>query len=237
MTTKPTGIACLAGLLLALGTAAAAQTSGAAVELRPQLAAYTQLGATTRFLAYTELDKREDFPYSQWMVGAQLGFQFGPIAKAIRRDIDSDKNHHLPLAAGYEYLETDQSGTLSHENRLSLDASPGFRPFATWLVRDRNRFVFRWKNGEYSTRYRNRLGVDADFRVGDLRFAAYTSAEAFNDSSRGWYEVQYTLGLQVPYRRLLKVDAYYLRQECDTCSPDPLNVWGLTLSVFFRNGR
>jgi len=235
-TARATGTSCLAGRLLALGTVAAAQTSGAAGEFWSQVAAHTQLGATTRFLAYGQHDKGEDSPYAQWKVGAQLGFQLGHIANAIRRDIDSDKDHHLPLAAGYGYLETDQSGKFSHEDRITLDASPGFRPHATWLVRDRNRVEFRWKNGEYSTRYRNRLWVDANLHMGDFRLTAYTSAEAFHDSSHGWYEAQYAVGLQVPYRRFLMVDAYYLRQDCNPCSPNPLNVWGLTLNLFFRNG-
>jgi len=236
MAKSVSGISCLAGLLFALGTAASAQTSGATGEFWPQVAAHTQLDPTKRLLVYGEHDKGEDFPYSQWKVGGQLGFQLVRIENAISRDIDSDKDHHLPLAAGYEYLETDQSGKFSHEDRITVDATPGFRPHASWLVRDRNREEFRWKNGEYSTRYRNRLWVDANLRVGDFRFTAYTSAEAFHDSAHGWYEAQYTVGLQVPYRRLPMVDTHYLRQECNTCRRNPLNVWGLTLNVFFRNG-
>ena len=152
-------------------------------------------------------------------MGGQLGFQLVRIGNAIRRDIDSDKDHHVPLAAGYEYLETDQTGEFSHEDRITLDArSSAGRTASTRRVTGTG-----W-------------GSMPTSGWGTLRFAAYTSAEAFHDSAHGWYEAQYTVGLQVPYRRLLMVDTYYLRQECDTCSPNPLNVWGLTLNVFLRNG-
>jgi hypothetical protein len=232
MTGKATPIARLAGFLLAFGTAATAQSTG---EFWPQANVYTQLGKTTRALAYTGLDEGEDYPYSQWKLGAQLSFQLKPLRDLRLHDIDSDKNHHLPLAIGYEYLATTQSGSETHEDRLVVDATPGFRPHASFLVRDRNRIEFRWKDGKYSTRYRNRVQVDVTLRAGDLRFTPYTSGEVFHDSSHGWYETQFALGVQVPYRRLFMVDTYYLRQDCSSCTPDPVNVWGLTLNLFLRN--
>jgi len=42
--------------------------------------------------------------------------------------------------------------------------------------------------------------------------------------------------VHLPYRRLFMVDVYYLRQDCDSCVPNPLNVVGLTLSLYLRNG-
>ena len=93
--------ACFAGQFLVFGTAAAAQTSDAN-EFWPQVNAYTQLGRTTRLLGYTDLDEGEDFPYSQWKVD-KLSFQLKPLRDDLHlRDIDSDKNHHLPLAVGYD---------------------------------------------------------------------------------------------------------------------------------------
>ena len=31
------------------------------------------------------------------------------------------------------------------------------------------------------------------------------------------------------------LDNYYQRQNCTTCTPKHLNVWGLTLNFYFRN--
>jgi hypothetical protein len=225
-------VALLAGLLLSFGTTAAAQD---AAEFWPQVNAYTHLRGATRFLAYSALDEGEDFPYSQWKLGAQVGFRLKPMKHLHRRDIDEDKNHTLPLAAGYEYVATTESGSETHEDRIVLDATPGFRPHAPFLIRDRNRVEFRWKDGQYSTRYRNRLQVEAGLRIGELRLTPYASGEIFHNSAHDWYETQYTFGVQVPCRRLLMVDTYYLRQDCSSCTPNPVNVWGLTLNLFFRN--
>ena len=42
-------------------------------------------------------------------------------------------------------------------------------------------------------------------------------------------------GVQWPYKRVLMLDTYYLRQNCTTCSPAHLNVAGLTLNFYLRN--
>ena len=232
----PRLISGLVGLLLAFGMAATAQTSATAAEFWPQASASTRLGRTSTLLAYTELHDGEDFPYSQWKVGAQLGYQLKPIQNRLLLDIDSDRNHHLAAAAWYEYLATTQSGTSSHENRLGIDVTAaGYKLSRDLLARDRNRVEFRWKNGEYSWRYRNLLRVDADLRAADFSFTVYASGEVFYDSAhQSWDETRFTIGLQKSYRRILKVDTYYLRQDCSTCNPNPINAWGLNLNFFFR---
>ena len=91
---------------------------------------------------------------------------------------------------------------------------------------------------EYSTRYRNRLTVERAFLVRKFRFDPYVSAEFFYDISKSsWNQEQYAAGVQLPYRRILMVDLYYLRQNCDTCNPEHLNVFGLTVNVYFGSGE
>ena len=88
------------------------------------------------------------------------------------------------------------------------------------MVSDRSRVEFRWANGNYSTRYRNRLTAEHDIRAHSVRFAPYASIEAFYDGKhRWWNEFQYAFGVQVPHKRLLLLDTYYLRQDCSTCAP------------------
>ncbi len=71
-----------------------------------------------------------------------------------------------------------------------------------------------------------------------FRFDPYASAEFFYDISKSsWNQEQYAAGVQLPYRRILMVDLYYLRQNCDTCSPEHLNVFGLTVNVYFGSRK
>ena len=69
-------------------------------------------------------------------------------------------------------------------------------------------------DGDYSTRFRNRLTVERDLLVRNFRFTPYASAEFFYDFASGqWDEQQYEAGIQWPYRRIFMVETYYLFQH------------------------
>jgi len=228
------GLAVVAALAVS-ATPAAAQTPETAQEFWPAANFHAQLGPSLRLLTFGGLKKGEDFPYQQWYVGTGIGYQWRPFSQPHPNNIDPDKEHFLVAGVGYEYLETIQSGSPTKENRIAVQATPRVRPLAGFIVEDRNRVEFRWVNGEYSTRYRNRLTVERDFLLRELRFAPYASAEFFYDPAKHWYEERYSGGLQLPYRRLFMLDLYYLRQNCTTCSPAHLNVVGMTLNFFVGN--
>jgi len=229
----------VAGLALfaTLRVRVAGQTSETAGEFWPTTNFHAQLSSNLRLLAFGGLEKGAEFSYQQWFVGTGLGYQWKRFSKPHLANIDPDKEHFLVAGVGYEYLETIQSGATKRENRLAVQATPRFRPPSDFLVNDRNRVEFRWVNGEYSTRYRNRLTVERDFLVRELRFAPYVSAEVFYDGAKHWYEQQYAAGLQLPYQRLFALDMYYLRQNCTTCSPAHLNVVGMTLNFYMGSGK
>ena len=224
-----------AGLFLVVSFAGSAlaqqpQTSG---EFWPGTDAHFQFQDKLRLLGFAGLKRNEDLAYQQVNAGIGLGYQLKTILRPHLRNIDPDKEHMLVFGGGYEFLHT-TSGKPQYENRLVLEAMPGFRPLSRFLVRDRNRVEFRWVNGVYSTRYRNSLSLDYDITAGKFRFTPYTSAEVFHDGAAGsWNKEQYTAGVEWPYRRVLKLETYYLRQNCTTCNPANLNVGGLTLNLFF----
>jgi hypothetical protein len=142
------------------------------------------------------------------------------------------------LGAGYQYSETIQSGSPSHEDRMIVQLTPQHRPGAGFFVADRNQVEFRWVNGKYSTRYRNQLTIERGFEALGVRFVPYAQGELFYDGqTHSWDENRYAFGVQFPYKRRFMLDNYYLRQNCTTCNPQHLNVLGLTLNFFFRNTR
>ena len=238
MTPRKAVLRIVAGLSLVVSfwTRAAGQTPDTAGEFWPILDVHTQLSSNLRLLVFGGLKKGEEFPYQQVDVGAGLGYRLKPILRTHSVNIDPEKEHHLTFGGGYGHLRTIQSGKPKYENRLALEATFRYRPPAGFLLEDRNRVEFRWVNGQYSTRYRNRLTVQRDLGVGQFRFTPYASAEAFyHGPSHSWKEEQYAAGVEWPYKRLLRLQTYYLRQNCTTCSPAHLNVAGLTLSLFFRS--
>ncbi len=226
-----------AALFACLGARVSGQTPETAGEFWPTIDIHAQLRSDVRLLAIGGLESGEDFAYRQWFAGAGLGYQWERFSKPHPANIDPDKEHVLVAGVGYEYLDTVQSGSTKRENRLVVEATPRLRPPFELLVSDRNRVEFRWVNGDYSTRYRNRVTVERDFLIREFHLAPYASAELFYDGANHWYEERYAAGLQLPYKRSFKFSAYYLRQNCTTCSPAHLNVVGMTVDVFLGSGE
>lgn len=224
-------------VLLGIGfTTAHGQTPDTADwEAWPAVRANIELAERTRLQLYAETENGEEFGYLQFKTGALLNYRMKGIARPHQKDIDEENEYYLVIGAGYEYLQTVQSGNTKHENRLMVQATPRHIPFAGLLFQDRNRVEFRWNNGTYDVRYRNKLSVNRAFKINKFRVTPYASGALFWDRKyHAWNENQYAFGVQFPYKHRLMLDTFYLRQNCTTCSQDPLNVWGLTINLYFN---
>jgi uncharacterized protein DUF2490 len=220
-------------LVLSLHASAPAQDSTAG-EFWPQIQGHLQLPANYRMLLEAGLKNGEEFGYQQLNLGAGIGRQWKVIGREHLINIDPDKEHYFLAGAGYERVQTLTSGATSEENRLVLQGLFNFRLTSRLLLQDRNRIEFRWVNGVNSTRYRNYQFGQYDFKIHQFRFSPYASAEEFYTTQySSWNEAQYAAGIEWPYRRLLMLQTYYLRQNCSTCNPGHVNVAGLTLNLFF----
>lgn len=82
--------------------------------------AHVQLPSHLRVLAFTGLEQGVGYPFQQWYVAAALGYQFKPILRPHRENIDPDKEHYFLFGGGYEFLRTTQSGQVTHENRITI---------------------------------------------------------------------------------------------------------------------
>jgi len=221
---------------------AVAQTASTEDKWIEEADVHVQFAPQWRALAFVGGQQGQGYHYDQWYAAVGVGYQFKPFSMRPHRNIDPDKEFHLVVGAGYEHLDTRSSGHI--ENRLAVEATPGYNFPGDLLVRDRNYFEFRWINGKYSTTYRNRLTLEREFRVGAFRFSPYGSVEAFYDTSSHsaegsynnpehvWNQWWYSAGVQVPYERWFNLQAYYRRENCSTCSPASWNAVGVTVSFF-----
>lgn len=217
--------------LAALPALAQSQTAG---EFWPAVDAHVNLPNNWGLLGFVGTKKGEDFPYQELYEGLGVGYKLKTISKAHIKNIDPEKEYYATLGGGYERLDSVSSGKPSSENRLALQALLGYRLTSHLLASDRNRVEFRWVNGNYSTRYRNNVGVLYDLVVHGYHFSPYANAEFFyNGQYDSWNEQQYTAGIEWPYKHWLSVQTYYLRENCTTCNPPHLDVGGLTVNFFF----
>lgn len=227
-------------VILAFCSGAAGQSppSDTESEVWPEGDLHLQLPSHLRVLALSGLEQAVGFPFQQWYAAAAVGYQFKPILREHLLNIDPDKEHYLVVGGGYEFLRTVQSGVVKHENRVTIDVTPGFLLPGKILVRDRNWVELRWIDGTYSTTYRNMVSVERGLLVHGFRFSPFGSAEVFYDSPKhSWNEEWYTAGIQWPYKSLLMVETYYRRENCSTCNPTDWNVAGVSVHFYFSKTK
>lgn len=226
----------LIGLILLSGAAVEAQTPNADPQVWPSVIVNYDLRPKVRLQAWQVLEAGDS--YRQWTTGARLSYRMRRLLIPSRRDNDEENLHILVIAAGYEFLRTSQNGKIKHENRFGLAGTGHFTPGAGLLLTDRNRIEFRWVDGTYNFRYRNKVVIDRHFKAGRFSFIPYASGEMFWDRNHHlWNENQYAFGSQFPYKTHLMVDAYYLHKNCTTCNPKSVNVLGLTVNLFLKTKK
>jgi hypothetical protein len=238
MRVKPlAGLFVMIGLIHINATSFGRQAPDAAWEVRPKMNAVVELIPRTRIETWGELQDGVNFPFRRWRTGAILSRRLKPILKFPIPDIDQNKEHHLTFGAGYEYLHTIQNGSTKNENRIIGEVTPRIL-LAGLLFGDRNRTEFRWVNGAYDFRYRNKLVISRRFQTSAFRFTPYGSGELYYDRNHhSWNQSQYGFGVQFPYKNRLMLDTYVLHQNCTSCSQNPVNMLGTTLNFYFRNAH
>jgi hypothetical protein len=211
------------------------QAPDTAEQVRPNVTPHIDVLPRTQLQLFGELQNGENYSFQRWKGGTLLNRRMQRILKRHRRDIDDENEYGIVIGAGYEYEHTVQNGSTKIENRIVTQATFHYVPGAAFLLTDRNRVEFRWVNGAYDFRYRNKLMVNRPLELHHFRFTPYASGEMYYDRNHhAWDQNEFGPGVQFPYKQRLMLDVYYLRQNCSSCNPSPVNIWGLTLNIYFR---
>ena len=225
-------------LVLVITGRAFSQSSSAATEVWPAVQASLDPHPRVGVLLIFEKHNGEDVSLAQWKIGASASYRMKRILSKHRDDIDGENQYNLAVGVGYEYVRTEQTSGNKLEHRVIFQTTPKYVPVWGILIQDRSRAEFRWVDDVYNFRYRNRLTVDRELKLNRVRLTPYTSGELFWDRNHhAWTENQYNFGVQLPYKKRFMLDAYYLRQNCTTCSQDPVSVFGIKLNFYFKRTR
>jgi hypothetical protein len=215
---------------------AAAQTSNQpeVSEYWPSLVTTVELGSRfrlqTRIENHTGLDSR----FTQWELGTTLSYRTMRRLRLRRRDNDEENKYDLTIGAGYMFVQSNDHDVVEGEHRILVEATPKHSLGLGFLLQDRNRLEFRWREEGYDFRYRNRLMIDRPLRVRGFDFIPYASGELFwSRNAHRWDENRSSFGVWLPYRKSVMLDLYYLRKNCSGCGRPHTDAFGITLSVYF----
>ena len=153
-------------LLIAAVGGSQAQSTPVPSEFDPLFTLDVDITKKVRLDFYVGREHDPELLSNKWKASAGASLRLRSLWDKVIDDPDRDKHHLLVLAANYEYSWTDKSGTVTKENRLTLDATLRYVfGNSRILVSDRNRSEFRWVNGAYRFRYRNRLRFERQFKL------------------------------------------------------------------------
>ena len=228
-------LALLLPIVLFVASATSAQSEGATFEFDPGTTVTLNLTKKVSLHFYTGREKTEELSDYKWKYGGGVNFRMKPFFTPFSDDPDADKRHLLVVGASYEFSRTSNAGSVSTENRITLDATPRYQLPKKLLLTDRNRFEFRWVNGDYRFRYRNRFKMERGFRIDKFRMTPYAYVEAYWDQHYDrWSQFRFAVGSEFPIRKHTSIDVYYERLHCVTCADSQTNILGVTLNLYFK---
>lgn len=217
---------------------AKAQDPTTSTQVWPEIDVYVHLKPRVRLFFLATVSKSvED---GEFFHGEAFESQFGA-------HIDFVPNDHVVLRSGYRLGKSIGGEDPFEEHRLISEQT--FRKLlkGDLLLSDRNREDFRWINGDFSFRYRNRVTLEKELRLFKGRTVTpYVTGELFYDTRYDtWNRNRYGFGAQFSIKRrekLLKMllpkhdlvlDVYYLRQNDSRASTAHVNAIGMAWSWYF----
>ncbi len=236
---------CALVLLLWLGAPGA---MAAGWQAWPEMNWFLPVNPDTQLLLVVALVDDLDTEHGELEVGATLRLDLDTFQRWEAETPEERERQYLLLGLGYRHIRSlGDEEDLNGEHRGIIELTPRFYLPHNIIVSDRNRVDLRWIDGEdFSTRYRNRLTVEREFRSRRRVFSLYAEVEVFNDSRyEGWDRVTYDVGIQLPFEGapLLRSDTvqragtvlefYYLYQD-DKRNPDnTLNAIGAIYKIYY----
>ena len=165
----------------------------------------------------------------------------------IGAHVDFIPNDHVILRAGYRFgTSVGDADEPYKEHRLLTEQTLRKLLPGDLLFSDRNREDFRFVNGDFSFRYRNRVSIEREVDLFKGRtITPYVSAEIFYDTrTNAWNRNRLAAGFQQslkrgPLRKMLLpkrqiiLDLYYVRQNDSRSEIQHVNAVGAALAFYF----
>jgi hypothetical protein len=156
-------------------------------------------------------------------------------------------NKHIVLRTGYRFgTSVGDTSTPYQENRFLTEQTLRKMLPGSLRLSDRNREDFRFVDGDFSFRYRNRVTIEREFHLFKKRtITPYVSGEIYYDTRySAWNRNRLTAGVQTSLRRgpLLRMimpkrqvilDLYYTRQNDSRSQTQHVNALGAALALYF----
>jgi hypothetical protein len=232
MQRKLTRVAWILSVMIGLAIGIRSQESNSSNELWPEVDVYVPLNEKVRLVFLVAITKSQE-------TRNNTEGQF-----AVH--VDYTASRRLVLRAGYQYGFSITEADPFKEHRPLVEQTLRQKLPLKTLLSDRNREEFRFVNGDFSFRYRNRLTFEREFLLPKRSITPYGAIEVYHDSRfKAWNRNRLTVGVQVQLRKALPLlslviprkqvvlDLYYTKQNDSRSQPNHINAIGTAVAIHF----
>ena len=200
----------------------------------PEIDAFITLSERTRLYLYGNLTENLSTNSTDSELGANVDYTLVPIFRTELRKADWARDRYLWTRVGYARLSSpDNRGDGPTERRAILELTGRIPlPNEVSLV-SRGRVDLRDIGGEFSQRYRVRLGIEKEFIIGGVVTVPYIQAEDFYDTRYdAWIQQLYQTGIEIELSKSWRVEAFLARQNNQRSASSNVDQLGLTLKYY-----
>jgi hypothetical protein len=213
------------------------QIALSAQEIWPAVDAYYRIDPKWRIYGTLAGTKLDESSYSDAAIGVfadHFTFPPGLAQKFWPGRSDSLPGKFLWLRFGYQYSATPPSSEDPFkESMIVTEINP--RYYLPWkiLMTTKNRFDWRFNEGDFNIRYRPRFMIEKDLRTEYLFFTATAFAEYFlNFGNSAVNRLRVQLGVEIRVTKRMNYEVYWNHQFANGTEVNKLDAFGMTLKVY-----
>lgn len=213
-----------------------AQLAKNAQEVWPSIDMYYRFNPKLRLYGTMAGTKKES-SYAEGAVGVFVDYFTFPFTTLIRKGHpEALPGRYLWLRAGYQYSATPQStADPFRESMFVAEANSRFYLPFDILMSVKNRFDFRFSEGDVNGRYRPRISLDKDLQTDFLFFTLSGSLEYYVNFGNGSVNrFRSQLGVEIKVTKIINYEVFWSHQFANQPEIPTIDAFGMTLKFYLH---
>ncbi len=209
-------------------------------QLWPEADVFVNFNQNTRLFLMVTGTRIEEAGNTDGTFGAHFDFFTSPLFRKrlekIATRADTARRKFLLLRAGYLYSKASKRNpTPFTEHTPTVELTHRYFLSKQLLFTARSREDFRFLDGVFTPRFRQRLKLERTFPFKRTALTPYGHAEAFYDPRyKVFHRFRYSFGAEWELNKHFVLEAYYVRQRDNRSSMRFLNAAGLNAQFYFH---
>jgi hypothetical protein len=204
-------------------------------EVWPSIDLYYKINPKFRLYGTAGGTKLDESSYTDGAIGVFVDYFTFPFTHILRPDHAEDlPGKFVWLRGGYQYSATPPSAEDPFkESMIVTEANFRFYLPYSILLTTRNRFDWRFNNGDFNGRYRPRLALEKDLRTEFMTFTANGFAEYFiNFGNSPVNRLRTQLGIEIRVTKRINYEVFWNHQFANQPEIQEVDAFGMCLKIY-----